>query len=160
LFGGQDTPTHLLQDLWEWDGGAWAARTIAGPGPAYRNDLIFDTNRARIVLHQVGGATYTRETWEYDGQTWLFRTGSAPDLSGLGARSFVYDAAASLGRWIEPASPMWEYRGAAPAEPVWFRAAVPARFVPAGTNIVFAADVGGSDPRTYQWLHNGVPLAD
>jgi hypothetical protein len=60
--GGQG----LLQDTWEWDGGAaWRARLPASSPPAQLGHaMAYDRERGRVVLFGSGG------TWEWDGNDW------------------------------------------------------------------------------------------
>lgn len=75
LFGGRGVP-FWLQDVWEWDGTAWALR-FAGVQPPSRvyPGLAHSTTRDRLVMFGGDlGTGVADETWEWDGSGWSQRT--------------------------------------------------------------------------------------
>lgn len=57
-----------LGDTWEWDGQAWRAASVSGPGARHGAALAFDGARCRTLLY--GGNGANGETWEWDGLAW------------------------------------------------------------------------------------------
>jgi hypothetical protein len=122
LFGGlglDQDPNQLLplNDLWEWNGSAWAQRmatsltngwveqphgsgswhlTYQGNQPAYRDShcIAYDSQRGRIVLfggrasNPAGIDTLLNDTWEWDGAQWYFRTTNGPPSRFLAAMAY------------------------------------------------------------------------
>lgn len=97
LFGGSaqqgDDP---LGDTWEWTGGGWTQRAIAGPSVRQHHAMAFDATRAVTVLF--GGledwpylARYKGDTWTYDGAAWTQRAVAGP--SPRHSHALVWDAA-------------------------------------------------------------------
>jgi hypothetical protein len=76
LFGGFDLMTgEKLDDLWEWDGKAWAKLTT-DERPAGRSSagLAYDQSRKSLILYggtADGGNTTLDDTWEFVGGKWI-----------------------------------------------------------------------------------------
>ncbi|MEO8482481.1 MAG: hypothetical protein ABI634_09750 [Acidobacteriota bacterium] len=66
---GRPTP---FDDTWEWNGVSWADITTPGPGPRDHVAMVYDPDRAAIVLH--GGSRpdvgLIGDTWTFDGRAW------------------------------------------------------------------------------------------
>jgi hypothetical protein len=79
LYGGQtSTPgSPFANDLWEWDGGSWTARTTTNlPSGRFDPELAYDPRNATVHLY--GGEISlnpTDEHWELSGSQWTQRTG-------------------------------------------------------------------------------------
>jgi hypothetical protein len=90
IFGGYDSARgQTLDDLWEWDGKAWA-QVAADVRPPARSDagLAYDPARKSLILF--GGANYDvsttyGDTWEWNSKWTQLKVLSSPDsLSGHG----------------------------------------------------------------------------
>lgn len=153
LCGGYAAQGEVM-DVWEWGGGAWSQRaTVNQPGPA-ASWMVFDPGRARMVLGRSTGIypNYWSETWELDpaGGLWsLHDPGTAP----LGP--CVFDPLRSrVMSWGK------DYDGLALSSPVSIvQHPVGGSFV---THAAVTLHVGavGTQPMTYRWIRNGVPLSD
>lgn len=84
MFGGMSV--SLLSDTWIRDGGAWAQRSVPGPGARYGHRMTFDSWRNRVVLF--GGSdlagTEFGDTWEWDGTAWTQVATSGPARNTFG----------------------------------------------------------------------------
>ncbi len=99
VFGGVDTSSTVLGDLWEWDGVAWTQRctdaTCQAAMPAARSGhaMAYDAARQRVVVFggvSVGTAAVSGETWEWDGTGF---TRLLPDGPGRALHAMTFDAA-------------------------------------------------------------------
>lgn len=82
-----------LADTWEWDGGAWTQRQVAGPPLRVHAVAAFNRASGRVVLH--GGvdaaSRLLTDTWEWDGRAWAQRSNGGP--SGCIPSGMVYEPA-------------------------------------------------------------------
>jgi len=121
-----------LQDLWEWDGADWLARTPSGPPPRRTGHaMAYDSNRGRTVLF--GGTdaddACLSDTWEWTGTTWYQRS---PDDAPYrrAEHAMVWDAVSGHvmlfggsdtrqrhGDWWEWTGSNWVKRSATGTEP-------------------------------------------
>lgn len=91
LFGGIHVANYqgtFYDDVWEWDGSTWTARTPAVRPPARSEAaLAFDPSRARVVMYGGwgGGSVGLVDTWEWDGSTWTQRAPLTVPLLERGA---------------------------------------------------------------------------
>ncbi|MEO8635610.1 MAG: kelch repeat-containing protein [Gemmatimonadales bacterium] len=74
-FGGFNPATRqpaLYNDTWEWDGRTWHQVDIPGPGARDHLAMVYDPERAAILLHGGGSpqAGLQGDTWSYDGTRW------------------------------------------------------------------------------------------
>lgn len=96
MYGGQTSPSTLLQDTWEWDGTAWTDVSTPGAGPQPRTQasLVYDPLLERVVLF--GGAgpdgRATDELWSWSGTSWD-PLPQAPGPNGRQAHGVAWDAA-------------------------------------------------------------------
>ncbi|MEM7204519.1 MAG: hypothetical protein AAF628_29955 [Planctomycetota bacterium] len=129
LVGGSEPrpggPLGRFRDTWEYDGVDWVERfpTRVPPASFYattENPMVYDAQRARVVLLAFSRSTGQGETWEWDGTDWMHRAvGSSPPMSISGA--MVYDTrraqlvmAGGASRSVELQS-TWIYATDAPA---------------------------------------------
>ena len=152
----------------EWDGVDWVLRPVTGPSPRWQHHLVYDEQRAQVVLF---GGSGPADTWTYDGTAWTLAATTGPSARRQGA--IAYDA--NRGRvvlfgGIAPAGGMladtWEWDG------VSWTMANPVQSPAARTSAAFAYDrlrqrtvlvgglvttaTGGQMPVRDQWLWDGV----
>lgn len=109
LFGGRNGPNQSvpLDDVWEWDGGAWTERTdLVGARPTPRSNaaMAFDPERGALVV--VGGNESDRvvdfdgadDVFAYDGAGFVALAVDVPGPGILGASAVVtHDGLALVG---------------------------------------------------------------
>ncbi|MBI5527235.1 MAG: hypothetical protein HY897_12945 [Deltaproteobacteria bacterium] len=105
LFGGlNDSSSHYLSDMWEWDGASesWTERIPPGVKPPTRwaHSLAFDAARGKAVLFggyrgEDASGDVLADTWEWDGRagTWSERTSAGAKPSRREFHAMAYDAA-------------------------------------------------------------------
>lgn len=134
LFGGQDQ-SSVLNDVWTYDGAAWAPALTAGttPPPRYGHAACVDEQTSHVIV--VGGtdanvAGHRNDTWRFDGATWIPGT---PCPSARSGARMVYHAAArrcilvggstnggQTDTWIyDPAADTWSLSTPVPVGGVW-----------------------------------------
>ena len=128
-FGGSGSAKARFNDLWEWDGTAWADKTPPGtskPSPRLNALMTYDAGRKLIVLRggNTGTAvppsgTYVDDTWEWDAATATWSPRTAPAL-GLGSASLathraVYDAGRAKVLLYQDFQTIWQWDPVAPA---------------------------------------------
>ncbi|MEO6325441.1 MAG: hypothetical protein ABIT01_03175 [Thermoanaerobaculia bacterium] len=98
LFGGGADHVASPNDVWEWNGTAWARITVPGARPAARLSplMVYDSRRGRTVLFggfdAVTGAGLS-DTWEWDGAAWTRRDVAAPLPSDRSGAAIAFDDA-------------------------------------------------------------------
>lgn len=149
----------------EWDGTTWLSRATGGPSAWKSCALAYDAERAVSVLFGGWDLTpfnrYWNEVWEWDGNAWTPRMASGPAPRGEAAMAYdsVRHRTIVFGGWAgaNTFGDTWEWDGIAPAA---IRTQPQPLFAPLGTTANFTVAAWGSDPITYQWRRNGVPLSD
>jgi len=79
MFGGQTQTGTLLDDLWEWDGSAWAlVASDLRPAPRQQAAMAYDSSRKSLILFGGQGTPplpyadeygYLNDTWEWQSGT-------------------------------------------------------------------------------------------
>ncbi|MBX3467132.1 MAG: hypothetical protein KF878_09565, partial [Planctomycetes bacterium] len=100
VFGGEEAPGPYLDELWEWDGRAWAQ---GAGGPPARTNAMLTFDGARCLLF--GGAAARPgsrwegldDLWAWDGQVWeaLATEGERP--GGRARGGFAWDPRRGVG---------------------------------------------------------------
>ncbi len=95
IFGGREPSGRQLDELWSWNGQAWAKLTPTGPRPTRRAFHSFAYEPLREVSVLFGGTTDAGEgltnfgdTWTWDGTRWTLVSTSGPEPRGLAAMAF------------------------------------------------------------------------
>ncbi len=99
IFGGKGTTGVATNDIWEWDGLTWAARTPAGTPPPARQSfyMAYDESRSRVVVFggmTAPGSTNTDQVYEYDGTSWYgpFTPTPRPSVRRSLVQAAAYDS--------------------------------------------------------------------
>ncbi|MDX2131724.1 MAG: LamG-like jellyroll fold domain-containing protein [Planctomycetota bacterium] len=168
FFGGTTSfgASTFFNDTWEWDGSTWTQKFPAVSPPARRfHTMAFDPVRNAVILFGGEGPTngaILGDTWAWDGTNWtLLAVGGPSPRAGPG---MVYD---------EVRRGMLLFGGATSATvqvaETWFLPSVSpfaitrqpvSTSVCAGTDLTLDILAIGDGPFTYQWLRNGVALAN
>jgi cysteine-rich repeat protein len=98
-FGGTSADTGASDELWTWDGDAWAMWAPASPTARCPAAMASDPVRGRVVLFggqraaqfsPCGGSVFD-DTWEWDGRGWLLREGSASTPPARARAAMAFD---------------------------------------------------------------------
>ncbi|MFN0137045.1 MAG: immunoglobulin domain-containing protein [Phycisphaerae bacterium] len=149
---------------YEWNGIDWAFQTNLSPSAWKKCSLAYNSARQVSVLFGGWDLTpnyrYWNEVWEWDGIAWIPRMAGGPAPRAEAA--MAYDS--SRGKFVlfgggaaYAFGDTWEWDGIAPAS---IRTPPQSQFVVIGEAAEFAAVAWGSDPMTFQWRRNGLPLTD
>jgi len=116
------TPRVTPGTVWTWDGAAYAAVPVDGPGPTSNwADMAYDRTSGVIVLwdhgcaalvmgFQGGCVAQVNKTWTWDGRSWTSRAmKSAPRSAGPGA--MVYDAKLGQVVYTNGVGQVWAWTG-------------------------------------------------
>lgn len=76
---------------WEFDGVSWRVVATTGPPNASGYGMVYDANRARVVLFGKGRVTPGAETWEFDGVSWT-KLAPATSPPPRGVHAMAYDS--------------------------------------------------------------------
>ena len=174
LFGGRrdasELPPSSYSDTWEWDGSAWAQRSVVGPSARYGHAMAFDSIRGRTVLFGGTLAGVPRaetlavaETWEWSGIEWTVRAVPGPPAQAGGCMAFdsrrrvavLFGSAAASGL-----ATTWEWDGMAwtqrvVAGPPWRSQAAMAYDAARGVAVLFGGRSTISMADTWEWDGQG-----
>ncbi|MCC7389311.1 MAG: immunoglobulin domain-containing protein [Phycisphaerales bacterium] len=160
LFGGAGE-FGGLGDTWTWDGAEWTEVSGGGPGPRYMHQMVYEPTREVVVLYggYVSGGP-AADTWTFDGTTW-----SQEPVAGPSARyghGMCFDSSRSRvvvqgGFGPGELRDTWECRA---LEAPTITDDPDSQTVDAGATLVLSAGADGSEPRSFRWFHDGIPLSD
>ena len=116
LFGGSGPTSagYYPSDTWEW-AGAWAQRSLIGPGPRLRGAMVYDAARGRCVAF--GGSVWDGQTAVPLGDTWEWHSPGIPVAAPLPSSVWAWNGS-SVTLSVSAA-------GAAPLSYQWRRNSVP-----------------------------------
>lgn len=97
LFGGGKSGASNLvfNDTFEWDGQAWANRTLGSGNPPASADssLAYDPVRGNVVLFELPQGGATNQTWVWNGMTWANVTPGSGNPTPRFAPVLAFDGA-------------------------------------------------------------------
>ena len=151
LHAGTMNPTTFLNDVWEWDGVAWSAKTPpAGPPPRAVGSSTYHPGVGMLVMNGYytdanNDVILTSDLWSWDGSVWTDRVTVSP-VASRGYGTVVYSG--GLNRSVDfaglrlggrPFDDTWEFDGIS-----WKQALVANPPPPRGAHISFPGR-NGSD---------------
>jgi hypothetical protein len=153
--------------FWEWDGQRWQRAQDTFVAALYGlqyGDLTFDTRRRRAVWF--GGQPASNQTGFFDGQKWELLTNNPTPPSGRFHLALAYDVARRATVMFGGETANTVFNGE-----TWELLEVDVPLITenpvslvrkAGETATFQATARGpaGSPLSYQWYHDGAPLAD
>lgn len=124
MFGGFNSSSVPLNDIWEWDGVTWSLRQPIdpendgrSPGARYGHAMVYDSRRG-VTTVVSGVGISAGDVWEWNGVSWRnvtpaveFPDGPFVPSEGDGVRNLVYDTRRQRVVALTSNAETWEFDG-------------------------------------------------